>query len=75
MSLTLNRLLEIACEGTEDQLAPDERAEFNRFMRRARVRRPIRRRAETAAEPSRSVRAPHRSSQTDPSLETVAGDG
>jgi hypothetical protein len=64
MLLTLDRLLEIACEGTEDKLAPDERAEFDRFMRRARVRRLTAPAAtelpETTANPSRPDRAPHR---------------
>ena len=65
MSLTINRLLEIACDGTEDHLAPEERAEFNRFMRRARIRRPIEPQTETAAKRVRSVRTQHMSGQTE----------
>ncbi len=40
MSLTLERLLEIARDGIEDELAPEDRAQFDRFIRRARLGRP-----------------------------------
>jgi hypothetical protein len=40
MPLSPDRLLQIARDGSEDQLPPNERAEFDRFLRRVGVRRP-----------------------------------
>jgi len=55
MRLSIDRLLEIARDGTENQLAPGERAEFDRFMRRARVRRTS---APSVADPPKTVAKP-----------------